>query len=209
MEQQGETQAERFMQEIFGDPVLENEDLYIVIWSTPSKQATFHLKHKNAASKALDLCQSNENVYVGMGLQNKPSHQRKGRGAAKHVQAITCLWADIDFSFGSIHKKLHLPPTEEDALKLASEIGIEPSVVVHSGHGLQCYWLLKTPWIFTSEEERNHAADITYGWVNTLQQIAASHGWMIDSVGDLARVLRVPGTINLKDVNKPLPVTIL
>lgn len=206
---QDSDQAERFMKELFGDPILKNEDLCIVVWSTPTKKAYFHLDSKKASIRALGLSGANENVYVCMGLQAKSGHKRKGRGLAKHTEAITCLWADIDFSFGEIHKKPNLPPTEKDALELAGEISLKPSVVVHSGHGLQCYWLLSNPWMLTDEAERNHAADVAYGWVNSLQQIAAARGWMIDSVGDLARVLRVPGTTNLKDPGEPLPVKIL
>lgn len=174
----------------------------MVIWSAPAKRAFFYVDPEIAAKKAVELSEKKENVYVGMGLQNMPK-RRRTRGKAKDVQAITCFWADLDFG------KKGAPPDKKGARFLASEIGREPSIVVHSGHGLQCFWKFNQTLIFADDHEREDAADRTVGWIDTLQQLANAYNWHIDPVGDLSRVMRVPGTTNWKNPEEPLPVKIL
>jgi hypothetical protein len=44
-----------------------------------------------------------------------------------------------------------------------------PSIVVHSGHGLQCWWLLMEPEIFESDERRNKVKAIVERWARLLK----------------------------------------
>jgi hypothetical protein len=194
-------QAKEFLNLLFGDPVIQEESLAIVIWSVPSKLSYSFSNIEDAAKKAIELSEGKEDVYVGMGLQKTPKKQaRKTRGKAKDVQGIACLWADIDID------EKHVPD-EKSARALADEIGLAPSIVVHSGHGLQCFWLLKSPWLFSDEDEHEQAAEIVRGWVDSLRGIAKSHGWKIDAVHDISRVMRIPGLINYK--GDPVAVRVL
>jgi hypothetical protein len=59
-----------------------------------------------------------------------------------------------------------------------------------------------------SEEERMEARILCHRWKETLKIRARQHGWEVDSVGDLERVLRVPGTLNHKG-ETPRPVRLL
>ena len=186
---------------MFGDVDLVEEELHIAIWSTPTKRTFFYKTTEKAAERSVALAEKGDNAYFGCGLLGKLPKNKRSRGKASDVRAITSFWADLDYQKGNA------PPTQKDARKLASEIGIEPSIVLHSGHGLQCFWLIE-PWIF-DEDEVDHVGSVTSGWVSTLQQLAKNHGWAVDSVGDVSRVLRVPGTINFKNKNKPMPVKIL
>ncbi len=70
--------------------------------------------------------------------------------------------------------------------------------MVHSGHGLQAYWLFKEPWTFEDESERQQAETLSRRFQATLRTFAHEHGWTIDNTSDLARVLRLPGTFNTK-----------
>jgi hypothetical protein len=70
--------------------------------------------------------------------------------------------------------------------------------VVSSGHGLHAYWLLKEPFIIGTEQDMLEAQGLLRGWNAYINARAAARGWRFDSVGELARVLRVPGTLNHK-----------
>ena len=99
-------------------------------------------------------------------------------------------------------------PTRNDAFALASAC-LPPTMIVSSGHGLHAYHLLPKPWVFRTRDEQTRAGIIAQQWCARHQQIAAERGWHIDSVGDLARVLRLPGSLNAKDPAAPLPVCVL
>ena len=86
-----------------------------------------------------------------------------------------------------------MPPDESAALHIIERIGIRPSIIVHSGHGFHAYWLLKEP--VRAEEG---AARLARCWGATIAAHAQSLDYIVDSVWDLARVLRIPGTINHK-----------
>lgn len=72
-----------------------------------------------------------------------------------------------------------------------------PSVTVHSGGGLHAYWLLEQPFLIGDDAQRAEIDSIQKRW-QVLQ--GGDKG-----VNDLARVLRVPGSLNFK-YTPPRPV---
>ncbi len=84
-----------------------------------------------------------------------------------------------------------------------------PSLLVHSGGGLQAWWLFKEPWALEHAEEVAKAGALSARWIRALRARAAARGWDLDSVGDLPRVMRVPGTANCKIAGTPRPVRLL
>jgi len=76
---------------------------------------------------------------AGEARQHQP-----GRGAGRVITA-GLFWADVDVA-GAAHKAEALPPTEQDARSLIETAGLAPSLVVHSGFGLQPYWLFREPY---------------------------------------------------------------
>jgi hypothetical protein len=66
----------------------------------------------------------------------------------------------------------------------------------------------KEPWIFASEDERKEAATLLSRFQTLLRYNSSQHGWAFDRLSDLARVLRIPGTVNGKDANQPKQVTV-
>lgn len=74
----------------------------------------------------------------------------------------------------------------------------KPSLIVHSGHGLQIYWLFKELAGFHTKDDREAFSRLCRGWQQLFQQAGRDQGWHVDSTADLARVLRIPGTYNLK-----------
>jgi hypothetical protein len=121
------------------------------------------------------------------------AHQKRPKPA--QIVAVPGLWADID-----LHGKAHqssLPSTIEEALSLIEEANLpEPTMIVHTGHGVNPYWLFDTPWSIQTEDERHQAHRTVDGLQQTIKVAAQAHGWSVDIVSRLNADLRVPGTRN-------------
>ena len=141
--------------------------------------------------------QREEHTYLNLGIREVPT---KGRGAIEDIIGIPGLWLDLDYQSGDAHKAQNLPPDMETCLDLLVEGPHAPSLIVHSGHGLQAYWLFNEAWYFDGDlwEERALASRMLLGWQRWFQVHAASRGWHVDSTADLTRVFRVPGSLNYK-----------
>ena len=194
-----------FLDALFGN---KPDELCILLWEPRSKRSTWFDDTQAAAEYAVK--HSASDLYLGVALApaNAPEqYGEKRRCPAHEVAGIVGLWADVDFAAGGAHKKPNLPPTMVDALSLVRDMGLAPTIVVHSGHGLQAWWLFREPWVFDTPEERQEAARLVARWQATLQAKARERGWAVDSTHDLARVLRVVGTTNTKgDVPKRVKV---
>jgi len=94
-------------------------------------------------------------------------------------------WADLSFSdYGG---------GEVDCRRVLDAYPIPPSVVVHSGHGLQLYWLLHQPF---------HP-----------QALYRLSGGLTEALGGVnargpACLMRLPGTLNREEFMAPVPVEI-
>jgi len=124
----------------------------------------------------------NTNVYFGV----CPRREKKGK--EENVGQLNALWVDIDCE-----------TMKEKALKKLERFELPASIIVSSGHGLHCYWLLNEPYLIENRENKLTAKGYLKGLASTLNA---------DSAFDLSRTLRVPGTKNLKDPHNPLPVKI-
>lgn len=119
-------------------------------------------------------------IYYGVA----PRSRKEGTKDA--VKRITTLWADLDakdFIGG-----------KAGAHTAAMSLVLPPSFVIDSGHGYHAYWLLDTPWPPKQVEP-------------VLRVLAdAVHG---GHVTDSSRVMRVPGTLNIKDPDAHVDVTVV
>jgi hypothetical protein len=130
-----------------------------------------------------------------------PEGVKNGRGSADDAHALAFWWADVDFG-GVGHKPdpngLPLPPDEDAALQLIADLPT-PSLLVHSGGGFYPIWRFEHPVIIT-DDNRAEAKARSQDWQNMIRVKAERRGWHYGSgVGDLARVLRLPGTVNRKE----------
>lgn len=96
----------------------------------------------------------------------------------------------------------------DEAREIATIGGHKPSISVVSGYGLHPYFLFKEPLIFEKPEDRSDAAVLVARFNGTIQANAKSRSKVVDSVHDLARVLRVAGTTNWKQQDAPRPVVL-
>jgi len=137
-----------------------------------------------------------EGIYLrATTLREAPESGRGGDTLSSHLPG---LWADVDIA-GPGHKTTQpLPPTVEDAMRIVNESGLpEPSHWIHSGGGLYPWWILRNP-AEISDLETIRVLSAT--WQKILEASATKLGFHYGSgVGDLSRVLRIPGTINRKE----------
>lgn len=136
------------------------------------------------------------NTFFGVGLRKK-ALKNGFRGSERDILCITTLYADIDVK-SEAHAQTSLPSSVDEATEFLHSLKIKPSIIVNSGNGIHGYWLLDKPFIIETEEGRKHISSIFKGFGRYVNSEAKKHEWKIDSVYDLARILRVPGTINHK-----------
>lgn len=168
-----------------------------------------------AAAYVAELDESKpEGIYLRVTtLKGKPASD--GRGSAADSLALPGLWADLDIAGpGHAHdvcaddcprKEQHvcvtrpLPPTEDDARQIIAESGLpDPTVWVHSGGGLYPWWLLDRH-VDINADNLAGIKELSARWQAVIARSATKLGWHYGPVGDLARILRIPGTVNRKE----------
>lgn len=124
-----------------------------------------------------------------------------GRAKAEDITKLAAVWIDIDYKETGIQ-------SEENASQLvdllSDLIGVQPSAIVYSGHGLQPYWSIDPEEEYTQEQ----AAGLLARWGAFVRWLAASQGGQLDSVFDLPRIFRAPSGTNFKDSSNPIQVRV-
>jgi hypothetical protein len=178
------------------------EELYVLIWTLQDKCSYWY--RDVAAAAEFVLKARNLDVYVGVGLSRAdrgPTH----RCVSDDVAGLSGFWADLDLK-SEAHTKA-LPATIADALSIIPEC-MPPTMVIATGNGAHAWWLFKEPYVFDDAEDRMDTAMLVSRWHTLLRLRASQQGWAFDRLSDLARVLRIPGTLNLKDPSNPKEVTL-
>ncbi len=150
-------------------------------------------------------------TYYGVALRMSTAGT-VGVGGAANCHTTNQLYVDLDLKhaerYGAPGKAvLTMSPDDvrqqtraltHDALERLREMGIEPWTIVYTGHGVQI--LMRLPDVVSHEQTElyNRALSTALG---------TEFGADI-SVSDPARVLRCPGTRNLKNVHRPLNVEV-
>ena len=107
------------------------------------------------------------------------------------------LWFDLDLAYGQ-HASSTLPTTDDQALDWLFALPAQPSLIVHSGGGLYPFWLFREPYRVTTPAELEAIQALSEQFTHTLGVAGRTRGWTLDALGDMARVLRPPGTVNYK-----------
>lgn len=181
------------------------EESYFLIWSKRSDSKRSHWCQTVAQAGAAVEAGRQADLYVGcaLSMMARGPEQRVGNEDAAGIPGV---WVDIDIR-SEVHQAKALPATAELALQIIPD-DIQPTVLVRSGNGLHAWWLFREPWIFDGVEEREVAAKLLRRWQALLRMRAAARGWSLDHTHDLARVLRLPGTLNHKS-DPPRMVSLL
>lgn len=148
-----------------------------------------------AAFHALEAVGLREDVWHSCGVL-KPGAQKSGRA---EIAGSRAFYLDLDVKSGAY------PDQTAAAVAInqfRTAVGLPfPNLVVSSGSGLHIYWVVDQ--MLTPEAWQLLAL--------RLKALAIERGIHCDAVvtGDIARVLRTPGTLNFKDPSNPKPVRVV
>lgn len=162
-------------------------DAFITLWE-PHKGA-LQLGIISEAASAIVTRQ-----YISCAAMKEVS---SGRGGKRDAAALPGFYFDFDLIDG-VHKTDERLMNHEQALQFLATLPLPPTLIIDSGGGFHVWWLLREPWVFEKAEERERAARLLSNMQNYVIQRARALGFHLDYTGDLARVLRSPGTLNCK-----------
>ena len=114
---------------------------------------------------------ADKNIYIGM--MTRKNKYVKQPGSKNNCKKTRVLWADYD-DMGQLEVEYRI-----DNAGLPG-----PSMIINSGHGIHCYWLLDKP-----------AGPEIEPVLKAIVNKTAADG----QAAELARVMRLPGTLNVKD----------
>jgi hypothetical protein len=136
-------------------------------------------------------------VYFGVGLRRRPLSENQ-RGGKAEVLSLPALWLDVDIAGpGHKAKKQNLPASVDEAISIVEGVCPQsPSIIVHSGGGLHCYWLLDEPLEIGKSVASYNA--VSKSFQKQFIVAAAARGLHVDQTGNIDRVLRLPNTFNFK-----------
>jgi hypothetical protein len=188
-------QAQRFLTELHGSG---NGDAHVVLWFHNTKlsrrRGVQQLSARGLAGltdeggELATLVANDWNVYVTP-CRFLPDRQPPNSRRAESVCLAPGTWADLDVK----PDVAHLPHSIEELRKVYAALP-RPTLLVGSGSGgLHAYWLLQEP---TQDVDR--MATLERLWIRYISALAGSalgREIRFDSVKDLARVLRLPGTV--------------
>ena len=133
---------------------------------------------------------SREDTWIGA-QPVKPTTGDK-RAKATDVACVRVLYADFDRKDST-----DVAQIDRAISQLSLILGVGPISVVDSGGGLHPRWKLEAP---IAPED---AKGVLNRWKLTVLRVAQECGFKADSVFDLPRVLRLPGTVNEKYDHRP------
>jgi len=161
-------------------------------WTMPDRRSVWF-----PATQPAPVPTGERNVYMGvhpvdaiptLNARGKPVQPAHARSQIASIAAVNCLFAEFDLKdFDGDRSTLHAH---------LAQITPRAHVVVDSGGGYHLYWLFAEPFVIDSDQARVYAARQQALWVDRVGGDPASK--------DLARVLRVPGTLNYKYTPAPL-----
>ncbi|MDQ0352476.1 putative DNA primase/helicase [Alkalibacillus filiformis] len=140
--------------------------------------------------------QQNSDTYLNVALRKEglPTNRRGGKA---DIVCLPALYFEVDLNFGE-HNKQNLPTYQEFEEIVYNTFSLEPSIVVFSGGGLHIYYLLEDPVVIENEEQRLMADRLLKRLDKIIGKLFEKKGKDYDSVGELSRQLRAPGTLNHK-----------
>lgn len=161
----------------------------------------FQNKPARTVNEALDVAASEvakgHDVYMSCAQFNNATSRK-----ADNAAVANGFWLDLDCGTEKAKRGTGYQ-TKSDALKAlrafceATEINF-PNWLVDSGNGLHAYWL----------DDNAIGADEWKATAQKLKALTHHHSLLADDsrTADMASVLRLPGTYNLKDPANPKPV---
>jgi hypothetical protein len=189
------SEAEKFFNLIFGNV---HERKFGYLWTKQDK-ATYPFavsspdERSAMARKAIELNDDGKDVYFSVNLMDE-APARNARVKAEHVTMQTATVTDIDI-LGGEHTDPNKYPADFNTAK--SFIPFPVSLMVDSGYGGHGYCIYSEPTPIT-DANRKETTERNKKFISVIRSRAGKFSKAVDGVGDLPRVLRVPGTYNYK-----------
>ena len=189
------SEAEKFFNLIFGNI---HERKFGYLWTKQDKTtypfAVSSPDERSAmARKAIELNDEGKDVYFGVNLMDE-APARNVRVKAEHVTMQTATVTDIDI-LGGEHTDPNKYPVDFNTVK--SFLPFPVSLTIDSGYGGHGYCIYSEP-ILITDANRKQATERNKKFISVIRSRAGKFSKAVDGVGDLPRVLRVPGTYNYK-----------
>lgn len=154
-----------------------------------------HVKSKDDFVKFCEKHDGNANIYAGV-------HQRRPGGSTMDdVVSVKCIPIDIDSE-----REKNQAATKEELRKAENVMGKiyndyvtsdkGTPLVAMSGNGYHLYF--KIPEIEVTDENRVEISKKLQAYIKNLKHEYEEEGVNIDNVGDLPRIMKVPGTMSVK-----------
>ena len=144
---------------------------------------------------AITATQKNEegyDVFYGVCLTDNPMPE-KCRAKQHDISLQPSIWVDIDVQ-GGLHSGKNYPESIETAI---SFLPFQPSVIVNSGYGIHAYYCFSKILVI-GEHNRDEAELRNKKLISIVRHNAGVYDTAVDSVQDLSRIMRIPGTFNYK-----------
>jgi hypothetical protein len=163
----------------------------------------------NDAVVDFTLIPATADAFHGVCPVEGPARKNSGRGTEAQVTRLSGLWVDLDVKgagscptldvakaiVANLSLKLSTPDPNDPSVMLPTR----PTILLYSGSGLHAYWPLKDGHIVGGDVAWARA--LLRRWHRLVKAVAADlNVTKIDSVYDLPRVLRTPGSFNNKAV---------
>ena len=146
-----------------------------------------------------------DNAFFGVSLR-----ETNTLSGDEHVHPTHLLWADLDMKGTAYLPEgadvLTLTPAvlreavsrlHADLMARCVDLGLPPRAVVYSGHGLQVYWAR------TSRSTKDETVQMNTVLYEVFRDLGAD-----SKVKNVERILRPPGSLNLKNPDRPLQVEV-
>jgi len=193
-----EYNTSKFIKDIFGWYIFDDGGVMEVVLNLTSS----YYFSKDQVDKAVEFAsvasKNGHQVFLAPAVRKKDLGKKRSDG--ENVLGSRCLWVDVDPPVKT------LPPDEmkQEAEKLLKtfieelkQYRIKPSYIVSSGNGFHVYFHFQRMYEYGVDE-----------W-NEFQRALVELAKGDPQAKDMTRLLRFPGTINLKDKANPKPVEII
>ncbi len=176
------------------------------IWTVPAKgSGKFFTTDQDGIEQAVDHIAlqgsvgGQQSIYARVTTLSGQPEEHK-RGAVALSSHFVGLWTDLDFGMVGHAAGDKLPPDEKAAQAVYDASGLpEASITVNSGGGLYHLVLLDESLDITDPAVRQRIGGLSRRWQAQVKITAEAMGYAYGTgVSDLARVLRIPGTVNAK-----------
>jgi hypothetical protein len=187
------------------------------IYTRPGSE-TFASRDIAALTKyATDRAAARVSVYFHVHLHSLAEGvHHDHRGSIESVAAAIGLIADVDARGPGRNKPPEvLCPTAGHALRIVDEFNrvfhpLQTALTISSGYGCYPAILFKEPLLVEDAESRQKLEQLNRRFHLALHGIAEKYGWTgAVEYCDLAKVLRLPGTVNWKERTDPKAVRLI